>query len=203
MKLSTQAFPNDQFEVVCLAGSAGGLEAYKEILRQVSSDSGMTFVIVSHRGLDNPELLRRLLSRTTHMPVIEAEDGMLLEPNCVFVTPGQTDVTVDGITLRLRASVKRGGWPSQISGFLASLATMCDARALVVILSGMGYDGSSALRSIRAAGGQVFAQSDAIFDSMPQSAIDTGFVDFILSATQIGERLADMNRSFDPPNSVI
>lgn len=201
--MSAQSIPNGQFPVVCLAGSAGGLEAYREILRQVSNDSGMTFVVVAHRGLDNPQLLLYLLGRVTEMPVIEAEDGMLLEPNCVFVTPGQTDVTVDGITLRLRSSRKRKGWPTQISGFLASLALMSSSRPVVVMLSGMGHDGSSALRSIRAAGGKVFAQADAIFDSMPQSAIETGFVDFILSATEIGEHLAGMNDPCDWGNSVI
>lgn len=182
-----------RFPVVCLAGSAGGLEAYREILRQLPNDNGMAFVIVSHRGEGDPTLLPNLLARVTRMEVLDAEDGMMLEPNCVFVKPARTHLTTDGLAFQLYDQPKTPGWSVDVTSFLLSLAKTCSARSIAVILSGMGFDGSSALGNIKEAGGVVFAQSDPIYGDMPQSAVNTGYVDFTLSATQIGQRLAAMS----------
>lgn len=184
-----------QFPVVCLAGSAGGLEAYREILRHLPNDNGMAFVIVSHRGEGDRTLLPKLLARVTRMEVLEAEDGMVLEPNCVFVKPARTHLMTDGFAFQLCDWPKAPGWSVDVTCFLLSLAKTCSSRSIAVILSGMGFDGSSALGNIKRGGGVVFAQSDPIYGDMPQSAVDTGYVDFTLSATQIGQRLATMSAS--------
>ncbi|HTZ75806.1 MAG TPA: chemotaxis protein CheB [Candidatus Aquilonibacter sp.] len=193
-----QPISDCRFPIVCLGGSAGSLEPYREILRHIPNDSGMAFVIVSHRAPDNPEMLGNLLSRAAQIPVIEITDAVPLAPACVFVKPARTDLTTDGLLLRMQTSSPRRGWPVDISRFLLSLARVCSSRVVAVILSGMGYDGSSALRAVKVAGGTVFAQSDALYGDMPQCAIDTGYVDFTLSATKIGQRLAEM-RPKSPP----
>jgi CheB methylesterase len=180
----------NQFPVVCLCGSAGGLEAYKAILSTLTASTGMAFVILSHRGINRPEMLRNLLSRHTEMPVSEAEEGMHLEPNCILLMPPSVQMTVIGPVLHLRPLGKRRGDPTSISTFLLSLAASVGPRAVAVILSGMGKDGSESLAAIKAGGGTTFAQSGAIYDSMPQHAIATGRVDFILSAAEIGTYLS-------------
>ncbi|HXF13435.1 MAG TPA: chemotaxis protein CheB [Terriglobales bacterium] len=155
------------FPVVCLAGSAGGLEAYREILRHLPNDNGITFVIVSHRGEGDPTLLPSLLARVTRMEVLEAEDGMMLEPNCVFVKPARTHLTTDGLAFQLYDQPGAPGWSVDVTCFLLSLAKTCSSRSIAVILSGMGFDGSSALGNIKQAGGVVFAQSDPVYGDMP------------------------------------
>jgi two-component system CheB/CheR fusion protein len=128
------------------------------------------------------------------MPVIDAENRVVLKPDHVFIIPPLTETTTNGVVLYVRASSgpKQEGWPVTISAFLFSLATTCKARAVVVILSGMGDDGSSALASIKAKGGATLVQSDPSYKSMPDSANCTGFVDHVLTATNIGKHLAAM-----------
>jgi len=195
MGSSSDATPTCDFPIVCLAASAGGLGAYKDILGQIPARTGMAFIIVSHRGLDHVRLFPSLLERVSAMPVTDIEDGIVLEPNQVFVALPQTQITTDGIVLYSRTAARRSlGWPVNISAFLFSLAKTCKARSVAVILSGMGHDGSDALSSIKARGGLVFAQSDAAYESMPDSAHDTGNVDHMLTAVGIGRHLAGMNR---------
>jgi len=177
------------FPIVCLCGSAGVLQAYKAILHGLPVNTGMTFVLVSHRGPENKNLLLRLLSTKTHMEIVEATDGFRLEPNLVIVAPPHVGITTDGIILKVCPRPKTNRWPTVISDFLRSVAATCGSRSIVVILSGMGYDGSEALGAIKQRGGVTFAQSDCQFDSMPQEAIHTGHVDFVLSAAKIGELL--------------
>ncbi len=183
--------PSRTFPVVCLCGSAGGLEAYRAILRKLPADSGMAFVILAHRAAVNTAL-PLLLAGATHMPVFEVEEGMLIEPNCVYLMPPRMHMTTAGQTFHLEPGPERRGWPISISTFLFSLAASVGPRAVAVILSGMAYDGSAALGDIKAGGGTTFAQSGATFESMPQHAINTGHVDFILSAAEIGARLSIM-----------
>ena len=183
----------EDFRVVCLGGSAGALEAYKDILRPMSAETGMAFVIVSHRGLELAELLPEILSRATTLPVIEVMQGMRLEPNCVYLTPPGKDMemNVDNFTLRPRR--KQRGWPVTITHFLFSLAEAYGRRAVAVILSGLDCDGSAALKTIKAVGGITFAQSNAKFDDMPKNAVATGYVDFILHPSEIAATLLKLN----------
>jgi two-component system, chemotaxis family, CheB/CheR fusion protein len=182
----------DRFPVVCLGGSAGGLNAYQQILRRLPADTGMAFVIVSHRGMANALLFLPVLRAMTNMAVVEATDGIRLEPNRVFVALPHMETTTDGVVLNVQARSKPLGLPILITVFLLSLAKTCTSRSIAIILSGLGDDGSSALSAIKSEGGVTFAQSDAEWDAMPQEAIDTGHVDFILTAAEIGEHLATM-----------
>jgi len=116
---------------------------------------------------------------------------MSLQPDNVFLIPPRVHMTTTGRSFHLKPH-QRCGWPTSISVFLMSLAASVGSRAIAVILSGMAADGSDALGCIKAAGGRTFAQSGAVFDSMPQNAIDTGHVDYVFPASDIAERIARM-----------
>jgi two-component system, chemotaxis family, CheB/CheR fusion protein len=186
---------DQDLRVVCLGGSAGGLEAYKSILRVMPADTGMAFVIASHRNPEKPSLLAEILARVTTMPVMEVEEGMSLEPNHVYLMPPRTEMTVKNNEFILHAPPKQRGWPTTISIFMLSLAKACGERSIAVILSGMDHDGIAALKAIKAAGGVTFAQSDAEVSDMPRHAIDTGHVDFILPPAEIAKTLVELNAS--------
>ena len=179
----------DDFRVVCLGGSAGGLQAYMDILRGLPANTGMAFVIAPHRALEDAHLLPQLLSTVTKMPVMEVQEGMRLEPNRVFVMPPRMDLTTAGNVFHLRTTSRPPGWPKTINIFLCSLAETAGRRAVAVILSGLDGDGSAALKAIKAAGGLTFAQSDAAFASMPRSAVETGHVDYLMPAVGIAKAL--------------
>ena len=177
------------FRVVCLGGSAGGLEAYVCILRSLPADTGMAFVVAPHRSLERAHLLPQILSRATAMSVVEVEQDMAVEPNRVFVMPPGQDMTLNGDKFALRAKAKVHGWPVTLSILLLSLAEVYGPRAVAVVLSGLSTDGSGAMKAIKAAGGVTFAQSDSEFDDMPRHAVGTGHVDFILSSEEIAKGL--------------
>jgi two-component system CheB/CheR fusion protein len=179
----------DNFRVVCLGGSAGGLQAYLDILRGLPADTGMAIVIAAHRSPDHAQLLPRLLGTVTKMPVAEVKEGMRLEPNRVFVIPPRMDLIMTGNEFHLRTSARPPGWPKTINHFLFSLADAIGPRAVAVILSGLDGDGSAALKSIKAAGGVTFAQSDATSQSMPREAVETGHIDHLLPAAGIAMAL--------------
>ena len=153
------------------------------------ADPGMAFVIAAHRRIEKENLLLQILADVTTMPVSEVENGMLLEPNRVYLMPPGKDMRVNADKFTLRPSLKPRGWPITITLFLRSLAEACGPRAIAVILSGMDHDGSAALRDIKAAGGRTFAQSNAKFSDMPQHALETGYVDFILPPAEIAKAL--------------
>lgn len=187
------------FPIVCIGGSAGSLSPYIEILKQMPEQSGFATVIVSHRALGTQSWrLLVLLGKATAMEVVEVTDRMLLEPGRIFVAPPHRKITTDGVVLRL-ADEELHGWPTLITEFLFSLAHTCRSRAVAIILSGMGHDGSSALVTIKQEGGRTMAQSDAEHPDMPQAAVDTNHIDFILSAHEIGRYLAALcPQSFEP-----
>jgi two-component system, chemotaxis family, CheB/CheR fusion protein len=179
----------EDFPVVCLGGSAGALEAYKDILRPMSADAGMSFVIAAHRGSEFAGLLPEILARVTAMPVIEVAEGMRLEPNCIYLMPPHQNMEMNVDKFTLRPTGKPSGWPATISHFLFSLADAYGRRAVAVILSGLSRDGSAALKTVKGAGGITFAQSNAKFDDMPKNAVGTGYVDFILPPSEIAAKL--------------
>jgi chemotaxis response regulator CheB len=178
-----------EFRVVCLGGSAGAGEAYTSILRCMPADTGMAFVIAPHRSLENANLLPRILSSVTTMPVVEVKEGMLLEPNRVYIMPPHTEMTVKKSEFALQPPRKPRGWPNTISVFLLSIAEAYGQRAVAVILSGLDRDGSAALKAVKAADGITFAQSDAKFGDMPRHAMETGYIDFILPPVEIAKAL--------------
>jgi two-component system CheB/CheR fusion protein len=183
----------DDFRVVCLGGSAGGLEAYTDILGSLPADTGMGFIIAPHRALEYAHLLPQLLSKVTAMPVVEVKQGMRLEPNRVFVMPPRVDMSLAGNVFDLRTTSRPSGWPKTINTFLCSLAEAAGPRAVaVIILSGLDGDGSAALKAIKSAGGLTFAQSDASYDSMPRTAVETGHIDYLLPSSGIAKALLDL-----------
>jgi len=186
--------PASDFWVVCFAGSAGGLQAYIDILQNLPPDTGMAFVFAPHRSLEQPELLPEILGRSTTMAVTQVETGTRLERDHVFVMPPGTRMTLDGNMFCLRKAPPPTGWPETINVFLYSLAEVKGPWAVAVILSGLDSDGSAALASIKAAGGVTFAQADPIVEDMPRSAVATGNVDFLLPSEEIARSLSALPR---------
>src|SRR5579864_4094441 len=143
------------FPVVAIGASAGGLEAFTSLLRQLPADTGMAFIFIQHLAPTHESMLPQLLSRETAMPVNPIEDGALLSPNQVYVIPPNAAITVSGLALAVRPRATTG---TAIDGFLRSLAESHKSRAVAVILSGTGSDGTLGVQAIAEEGGMVFVQ---------------------------------------------
>lgn len=171
--------------IVGIGGSAGGFEAAMEVLRHLSPKTGMAFVIVQHLDPHHASGLPNLLGKVTAMPVIQLAEPVSPRPNTVYVQPPNKCVILKDGALELIGRTERLN--VAIDHFLESLAGECGSRAIGVILSGTGTDGTAGLRAIKAAGGLTFAQSEesAKFADMPRSAIRAGFVDAVLSPREI------------------
>jgi two-component system chemotaxis response regulator CheB len=189
--LTAQGRLNDQLTVVCFGASAGGFNAYCTILGLLPSDTGMAYVIVHHQPADGKSLLVEILPRMTDMPVILVADRERVKADHVYVVPAGMQVTMDGDEFRIRPIIKSPGWPKNITIFLQSLAEDRRKRAIAVILSGFDSDGAAALKSIKDAGGIVFAQEfrTAEQPDMPHSAVETGCVDRLLQPAEIAFQL--------------
>jgi two-component system CheB/CheR fusion protein len=180
--------------IVGVGGSAGGFEAAMELLRHLPAKNGMAFVIVQHLDPHHASRLASLLGKVTDMPVIEVAGTTTPQPNTVYVQPPNKCVIVkDGALTLIRRTERLN---LAIDHFFESLAEEHGSRAIGVILSGTGSDGTAGLRAIKAAGGLTFAQSEesAKFDAMPRSAIRAGFVDAVLPPREIAReirRIAD------------
>jgi chemotaxis response regulator CheB len=173
------------FRIVSLCGSAGALPSYIEFLRMIPRNCGMAFVVLTHRRVYGPCELVHILSHITHMKVEEIENGMILQPNCVYVIPAGKDLTTDGEAFSLVPASVRYGRFNTFDIFLRSVAQTTLKRAITVIFSGGAEDGSAALAELRVSGGMNYAQANAQFPSMPQSAILTGKIDFVGSPAEI------------------
>jgi two-component system, chemotaxis family, CheB/CheR fusion protein len=184
------------FPVVGIGASAGGLEVFKRLLGHLPADCGFAIVFVQHLDPKHHSLLAEILARATAMPVTEAADGMLLEASHVYVIPAGVDLTLDGRAMVLVPRTQAAGVHMPIDGFLRSVADHCGARGIGVILSGKGSDGSAGLEAIKGAGGVTFAQdlATAKLPAMPQAAVATGCVDFILPPEAIAEELVRIGR---------
>ncbi len=178
------------FPVVCVGGSAGGLDAYIRLLKHLPADMGVAIVIVNHlRTVDTR--LHEILPRTTHMPVELITEGLNLRPNHVFIIPPQRDLHVLDGEFRLTPISKPRGWPDVITVFLRSLTENWDGQLIAVIVSGYDGDGADALCAIKDVGGITIAQKPetAGQPDMPASAIATGCIDFILSPEDIAREI--------------
>jgi two-component system CheB/CheR fusion protein len=187
---------NGSFVVVGVGASAGGLEAFKELLAHLPIDTGMAFVLVMHLDPTHKSILTELLAKATRMSVSEVQDGVAVAPNHVYVIPRNTSMAIEGGVLRLRRRQEGRGQHRPIDSFLQSLSEDRNTRAIGVILSGTATDGTLGLEAIKAEGGITFAQDpkSAKFDSMPRSAVAAGCVDFILSPEEIANELARISR---------
>jgi two-component system, chemotaxis family, CheB/CheR fusion protein len=181
------------FPIVGIGASAGGLAAFEAFFSGMPTDreSGMAFVLVQHLAPDHESMLVDLVKRYTRMAVSEVEDGMRVLPNCAYIIPPNRDMALLNGVLQLLEPVAARGHRLSIDFFFRSLAQDQLDRAICVILSGSGSDGSQGLRAIKAEGGMVMAQnpSSAEYDSMPRSAIATGFVDYILPPAEMPAQL--------------
>ena len=182
--------------VVGIGGSAGGLEVFKRLLLDLPADTGFAIVFVQHLDPSHHSMLSEILARATSMPVNEAADGMPVEANHVYVIPANVDLTIAMGALKLAPRAQAPGPHMPIDRFLRSLADECGSRAIGVILSGAGSDGSAGIEAIKAAGGVTFAQDAATakFATMPQSAVATGCVDFVLPPEGIAAELVRIGR---------
>jgi chemotaxis response regulator CheB len=178
------------FPVVCVGGSAGGLDAYIRLLQNLPADMGVAIVIVNHITMF-PTQLHQVLPRFTTMPVVLITENLLIEPNHVFIIPANRDLHVDDDAFRLEPISKPRGWPDVITVFLRSLTQHWDGKLIAVIVSGYDGDGAAALRGIKEVGGITIAQkpSSASQPDMPQSAIDSGSIDFVLSPEDIAKEI--------------
>ncbi|MCR5294426.1 MAG: response regulator [Lachnospiraceae bacterium] len=182
--------------VVGIGASAGGLEALQQFLTFLPSNTGMAFVIIQHLAPDHKSLLSDILGKYTVMPVREAVDGMRVERNCIYMIPPKYNLEIDQDVLRL-SEYNHAKINHPIDIFFRSLAGAYENRAVAVILSGTGSDGTNGIRSIKDRNGLIIVQSpeSAKFDGMPRNAIATGFVDLVLNPDAIARELSHIANS--------
>jgi two-component system CheB/CheR fusion protein len=175
--------------IVGVGASAGGIEAFTALLKELPPDTGLAFVFVQHLAPTHASMLAEILQRATRMPVREVDDESTIERNCVYVIPPARAMTINAGRLAL---TPRGQAPHRpVDIFFDSLATAKGHRAIGVVLSGTASDGTVGLAAIKAAGGITFAQdASALYEGMPRSAVAAGWVDFVLSPAGIARELA-------------
>ncbi len=178
-----------EFPVVGIGASAGGLEAFEQFFTGLPADTGMAFVLVQHLSPPHKSILPEIIQRFTVMPVAQVTDGVAVQPNSVYVIPPGADLALtDGHLTLLKPEAARG-FRLPIDFFFRSLAEDQHERAIGVVLSGTGRDGSLGLKSLKAEGGLTIAQAPdtAAYEDMPRNAIATQDVDFILPPGKMGE----------------
>src|SRR2546426_8089709 len=180
------------FPIVGVGASAGGLEAFTQLLKALGPGSGMAYVLVQHLDRSHESALTELLAKANEMPVREVTDATPVGPNHVYVIPPNVDMTISQGTLRLTPRTETRGHHMPIDRFLRSLAEDQRSNAIGIILSGTASDGTLGLAAIKAEGGITFTQDEksAKFDDMPRNAIAAGCVDFVLPPDAIGRELA-------------
>jgi two-component system CheB/CheR fusion protein len=183
------------FPVAGIGASAGGLEAYTQLLQSLPADTGMGFVLVQHLDPTRESALTEILAKATAMPVCEVTDELPVQPNHVYIIPPNASLGIERGVLKLHARPEVRGAHRTIDGFFESLAQDQHEQAIGVVLSGAASDGTHGLEAIKAEGGITLAQDDsAAYDSMPRSAIASGCVDFVLSPRDIAAELARIAR---------
>jgi two-component system chemotaxis response regulator CheB len=181
------------FPIVCVGGSAGGLDAYIRLLDHLPADMGVAIVIVNHlRSVATH--LHEILPHHTKMPVELIEERLEVKPNRVFIIPEKRDLHVLDGEFRLKPISKPHGWPDVITVFLRSLTENWDGKLIAVIVSGYDGDGAAALSGIKDVGGIAIAQKleTAVQPDMPASAIASGCIDFILSPEEIAAKIIEI-----------
>lgn len=191
--LSSNLFP-----VVGIGASAGGLDAFKKLLKAIPEDSGMAYILVQHLDPAHESILTELLQRITKIPVQEITDNVQVAPNHIYIIPSNKLLTATDGILQLSARLPKGQRNLPIDVFFTSLGEVHQDHAIGVVLSGTATDGTLGLKAIKDQGGITFAQEQksAAYDGMPQSAIDAGVVDFILPPEEIPRQLLLLNDAF-------
>ncbi len=178
------------FPIVCVGGSAGGLDSYIRLLENLPADMGAAIVIVNHLR-EVATLLHEILPHHTKMPVELITEKLDIEPDHVFIIPEKRDLHVLNNEFRLKPISKPHGWPDVITVFMRSLTENWDGKLIAVIVSGYDGDGADALCGIKEVGGITIAQKPdtASQPDMPESAIASGCIDFILSPEDIARKI--------------
>src|SRR5437773_2974440 len=186
----------DVCPVVGIGASAGGLEAFSELLSHLPVDAPLALVLVQHLDPKHPSILTDILSRVTRIPVVEVKHGMRVEPGHVYVMPPNTRMTIVEGVLNLAPRSADRGPHMPIDHFLRSLSEDQGSRAIAIILSGSASDGALGLKAVKAEGGITFAEAPQLakFDSMPRSAVASGAVDFVLPPKGIAQELTRIAR---------
>ena len=179
------------FPVVCVGGSAGGLEAYIRLLQHLPADMGVAIVIVNHMRTV-ATLLPEILPKYTQMPVELITNKLDVKPNHVFIIPENRDLHVLNGEFILKPISKPRGWPDVITVFLRSMTENWEGKLIAVIVSGLDGDGADAMCGIKEVGGITIAQTldSAMQPGMPESAIASGCIDYILSPENIAIQIA-------------
>ncbi len=179
-----------KFPLVCIGGSAGGLDAYIRLLKHLPADIGVAVVIVNHITANRTHL-HEVLPRFSRMPVELITEDLRIQPNRVYIIPANSDLHVDAEVFHLTPISKPSGWPDVITVFLQSLTQFWAGKLIVVIVSGYDSDGAAALSGIKAVGGITIAQklATAIQPEMPENAIASGCIDFVLSPEDIAREI--------------
>ncbi len=194
-KPGTRPSKSGQFPVVGVGASAGGLEAFTQLFKNLPANPGIAFVLIQHLAPAHESMLTALLSKSVAMPISEVKDGMTVEPDNVYVIPPDVEMVIFQGVLHLTPREKTRGQYMPVDSFLRSLAQDRGNNAIAVIMSGSGSDGSMGIRAVKGEGGIVFAQDKtAKYDGMPKSAIDTGCVDFVLPPNKIAAELQRIRR---------
>ncbi len=179
--------------VVGVGASAGGLDAFLEFFAAVPHDTELAFVVLQHLSPDYPSELASLIQNATHLNVQQVTDSPRVDAGCVYVIPpGRIMSAIDGhLTLREPTRMERR---SLIDHFFRTLAEAQHDRAVAVVLSGMGSDGANGLMRVKERGGFTMAQdpASAQFESMPRSALGTGYVDFSGTPTELAQNLISL-----------
>jgi two-component system, chemotaxis family, protein-glutamate methylesterase/glutaminase len=183
------------FPIVCVGGSAGGLDAYIRLLKNLPPDMGVAIVIVNHVRTTATHL-HEILPNYTQMPVELIKEKLDITPNQVFIIPEERDLHVLNEEFRLKPISKPWGWPDVITVFMRSLTENWDGKLIAVIVSGYDGDGADALCAIKEVGGITIAQKPetATQPDMPETAIDSGCIDFILSPEDIAKEIIRIAR---------
>lgn len=188
------------FPIVCVGGSAGGLDAYTRLLQLLPTDMGVAIVFVNHLRTV-ATMLHEILPRYTKMPVELITERLDIQPNHVFIIPEKRDLHVLDGEFRLKPISKPRGWPDVITVFLRSLTQHWDGKLIAVIVSGYDGDGAEALCGIKEAGGITIAQKPdtAGQPDMPESAIASGYIDFVLSPEDIAREILRITQAATRP----
>lgn len=190
------------FPIVAIGASAGGLEAFSNLLRSLPPEPGLALIFIPHLDPTHESAMVELLSRTTRLPVLRAAEGMRVAVNCVFVLPPNSDMTISGGALHLIQREAGRGQHMPIDSFFRSLADDQGANAIGVILSGTANDGTLGLAAIKDNAGITFAQDNdsAKYDGMPSSATASGVVDYVLPPARIAQELIRIQKQ--PPEEI-
>jgi len=188
--------PAKHFPIIGMGASAGGLDAFEKFFKTMPPDSGAAFVLISHLSPDQKSLMPEILRKHTRMPIFQIEDGMVIKPNRVYVIPPNKDAVLKNGALRLMEPFISRGIRHPIDVFFRSLADDQAEKAICVILSGTGTEGTLGLKAIKAEGGIVLVQlpESASYDGMPSSAIATGLVDYTARPEEMPEQIMDYIR---------